>query len=92
MIAGGIAGGDSNTNWTLTRSLVIGTINGITVNKELAPYISYRKVDVPTSIQDVQLKDVYTEGKSSYDLLGRKVINAPSGTIRIINGKKVLQK
>jgi hypothetical protein len=69
-----------------------GTINGITVNKELAPYISYRKVDVPTSIQDVQLKDVYTEGKSSYDLLGRKGVNAPSGTIRIINGKKVLQK
>ena len=67
-----------------------GTINGITVNKELAPYISYRKVDVPTGIQGVQLKDAYIERAQAYDLTGRQVSYPTSKGLYIVNGKKVL--
>lgn len=67
-----------------------GTINGITVNKELAPYISYRKVDVPTGIQGVQLKDAYIERAQAYDLTGRQVSTPTSKGLYIVNGKKVL--
>ena len=66
-----------------------GTINGITVNKELAPYISYRKVDVPTGIQGVQLKDMHVERLSAHDMTGRKVDHFDKG-IYIVNGKKLL--
>lgn len=68
-----------------------GTINGITVEKELAPYISYRKVDLPTLIEDVKSKDSYTE-EGAYDLLGRRVADVLSRGIRVVDGKKVLQK
>lgn len=66
-----------------------GTINGITVNKKLAPYISYRKVDAPTGVQGVQLKDVHVENAHVYDMTGRKV-NKPSRGMYIVNGKKML--
>lgn len=68
-----------------------GTINGITVNKNLAPYISYRKVDVPTGIQGVQLKDVHVEQLQAYDVTGRKVKNLTNG-FYIVNGTKVWVK
>ena len=68
-----------------------GTINGITVNKNLAPYISYRKVDVPTSIQGVQLKDVHVEQLQAYDVTGRKVKRLTNG-FYIVNGTKVWVK
>jgi len=70
-----------------------GTINGITVNKELVPYISYRTVDVPTGIQSVELKDSYTETAADiYDIYGRKVYHPQASGIYIINGQKVLIK
>ena len=68
-----------------------GTINGITVNKNLAPYISYRKVDVPTGIQGVQLKDVHVEQLQAYDVTGRKVKRLTNG-FYIVNGTKVWVK
>lgn len=69
-----------------------GTINGITVNKYLVPYISYREVDDPrTAINTVELKDYYTEPVRTVDLNGRNVSN-PSNGIYIINGKKTLVK
>lgn len=68
-----------------------GTINGITVNKNLAPYISYRKVDVPTDIQGVQLKDVHVEQLQAYDVTGRKVKRLTNG-FYIVNGTKVWVK
>ena len=82
-----------------------GTINGITVNKELAPYISYRTIDVPNAVQGVELKDAHYETVDAYDLTGRAIpvssaLSRPhsfGGTrggqgIHIINGRKVLQK
>lgn len=68
-----------------------GTINGITVNKELAPYISYRKVDVPDGIQGLQLKDMHVERLSAYDVAGRWV-KYPAKGFYIVNGKKMLVK
>jgi hypothetical protein len=67
-----------------------GTINGITVNKKLAPYISYRTVKVPTGgVQGVQLKDKHIEYIDAYDLAGRKVSNTKSKGIYISNNKKL---
>ena len=57
-----------------------GTINGITVNKQLAPYISYRKVSVPSAVRGVQLKDVHVETYDVYDLQGRRL--APQSSSR----------
>ena len=68
-----------------------GTINGITVNKNLAPYISYRKVDVPTGVQGIQLKDVHVEQLQAYDMTGRKVKRFTNG-FYIVNGTKVWVK
>ena len=68
-----------------------GTINGITVNKELVPYISYREVDLPTGIQGVELKDSYIETVDDiYDIYGRKVDRPQAKGVYIINGQKVL--
>lgn len=69
-----------------------GTINGITVNKELAPYISYRKVDIPSAVQGIQLKDVHLEKVEVYDLLGRKVDDLTAKGLYIVNGKKMMVK
>ena len=70
-----------------------GTINGITVNKQLAPYISYRKVSsLPTSVPGVQLKDVHVEPLQAYDLMGRKVAHPTSPGVYLVNGKKKLVK
>ncbi len=70
-----------------------GTINGITVNKQLAPYISYRKVSsLPTSVPGVQLKDVHIEPLQAYDLMGRKVAHPTSPGVYLVNGKKKLVK
>lgn len=73
-----------------------GTINGITVNKQLAPYISYRKVKVPTGVQGIQLKDKHVEYMDTYDLLGRKVSSTSAKGIYIAKSKKhnreILQK
>ena len=72
------------------------TINGITVNKQLAPYISYRKVKVPTGVQGIQLKDKHVEYMDTYDLLGRKVSSTSAKGIYIAKSKKhnreILQK
>lgn len=69
-----------------------GTINGITVNKNLAPYISYRTVKVPTGgVQGVQLKDKHIEYIDTYDLLGRKMSNAKSKGICISKNKKLFK-
>ena len=62
-----------------------GTINGITVNKKLAPYISYRKVDVPTSVEGFQLKDAHVETIDAYDLMGRKVHNLSQKGIYVVH-------
>ena len=62
-----------------------GTINGITVNKKLAPYISYRKVDVPTSVEGFQLKDAHVETIDAYDLMGRKVHNLSQKRIYVVH-------
>lgn len=67
-----------------------GTINGITVNKELAPYISYRKVNVPTSVRGVGLKDAHVEYLDAYDLMGRRVGCLSHKGLYIVNGKKIL--
>lgn len=61
-----------------------GTINGITVNKELAPYISYRHVDVPDAVQGVELKDMHIERGDTYDLTGRKVNNLSKKGLYIV--------
>lgn len=70
-----------------------GTINGITVNKNLAPYISYRKVEIPepTAIQGTFLKDMHVETAEIYDLSGRKVNHATKG-LYITKGQKVIVK
>ena len=70
-----------------------GTINGITVNKNLAPYISYRKVEIPepTAIQGTFLKDMHVETAEIYDLSGRKVSHATKG-LYITKGQKVIVK
>ena len=64
-----------------------GTINGITVNKQLAPYISYRNVDVPTNLHSVQLKDAHIERVDAYDLMGRKVQSMSPKGIYIVRQK-----
>ncbi len=69
-----------------------GKINGITVNKELAQYISYRKVDVPSGVNGVELKDSYRESGDVYDLSGRKIKKPSSKGMYIVNGQKVLIK
>lgn len=70
-----------------------GTINGITVNHYLVPYISYRTVKEPepTAISQTELKDAYIEQYSTYDVAGRPVSN-PTNGLYIVNGKKVLVK
>ena len=68
-----------------------GTINGITVNKELAPYVSYRQVDIPAQILEIPFKKPQLDTPSVYDLMGRKVDESAEG-ILIMNGKKVLVK
>ncbi|MBQ8676070.1 MAG: metallophosphoesterase [Bacteroidaceae bacterium] len=70
-----------------------GTINGITVNKYLVPYISYREVQDPasTEINSVRLDDCYIESYDAYDLTGRK-ISKPASGLYIVNGKKVWVK
>ena len=69
-----------------------GTINGITVNKYLVPYISYREVKDPaTSVNDIELKDYYVEPVRTYDLNGREQTALQRG-INIVGNKKVLVK
>ena len=70
-----------------------GTINGITVNKELAPYISYRKVERPadTSIGSMELRDTFVITADAFDLAGRKVQHAAKG-LYIVKGQKMLVK
>ncbi len=68
-----------------------GTINGITVNKELAPYVSYRQVDIPAHIQEIHFNKKPQSTPSIYDLMGRKV-HKPTEGIHIMNGKKVIVK
>lgn len=70
-----------------------GTINGITVNKILAPYISYRPVEIPepTAVQGTFLKDMHVETAELYDLVGRKVNHATKG-LYITKGQKVIVK
>lgn len=70
-----------------------GTINGITVNRYLVPYISYREVADPeaANINTVELKDYYLESQGTYDLLGRSSTLDTKG-IKIMNGEKVLIK
>ena len=70
-----------------------GTINGITVNKYLVPYISYREVKDPaTSMNDIELKDFYLEPIHSYDLNGRIVDGKLPKGINIVGGKKMMVK
>ena len=75
-----------------------GTINGITVNKYLVPYISYREVKDPTTaINTVELKDYYAEPVRTVDLNGRNVSEPSSSSVLqkgvyIIDGKKTLVK
>ena len=69
-----------------------GTINGITVNKYLVPYISYRDVKDPaTSINSVELKDYYVEPVGTHDITGRS-LPSPQRGINIVGNKKVLVK
>ncbi|MCR5315444.1 MAG: metallophosphoesterase [Bacteroidaceae bacterium] len=69
-----------------------GTINGITVNKYLVPFVSYREVKDPqTAINEVELKDCYIEPIGTHDLSGRS-LPSPQRGINIINGKKTLVK
>ena len=70
-----------------------GTINGITVNRYLVPYISYREVQDPasTDINSVRLDDYYVETYNTVDLTGRKVAKPTSG-LYIVGGKKVWVK
>ncbi len=72
-----------------------GTINGITVNHHLVPYISYRTVDVDPaalSIRPNGLQDYYTESAEVYDLTGRSLDHTPSRGLYVVGGKKVLIK
>lgn len=64
-----------------------GTFSGITVNKQLAPYISYRKVDVPSAVHGVQLKDVHVETVEAYDLTGRKLKSKSPKGLYIVREK-----
>jgi hypothetical protein len=69
-----------------------GTINGITVNKYLVPFVSYREVKDPqTAINEVEMKDCYIEPIGTHDLSGRS-LPSPQRGINIINGKKTLVK
>ena len=69
-----------------------GTINGITVNKYLVPYISYREVKDPaTAINTVELKDYYAEPVRTFDLNGRAQ-TSPQRGINIMGNRKVLVK
>jgi hypothetical protein len=65
-----------------------GTINGITVNKQLAPYISYREVKVPTGVKGVQLKDAHVEKVEAFDLTGRKVNSMKQKGIYVVRSPK----
>lgn len=68
-----------------------GTINGITVNEELATYTSYRTINVPNRVEGVQLKDMHLETIDAYDLAGRKVNSLSARGIYIDRkGRKVL--
>ena len=75
-----------------------GTINGVTVNKQLATYTSYREVKVPNRIEGAQLKDVHLETFDTYDLTGRKVNTLSAKGMYIVRpanmnqGKKILVK
>ena len=68
-----------------------GTINGITVNQYLTPYISYRKVEVPNDIKSVEVKDALIESYNVYDMSGRHVSHPTKG-LYIVNGQKTLVK
>ncbi len=69
-----------------------GTINGITVNKYLVPYISYREVKDPnTAINDIELKDYYTEPVRTFDLNGRAQ-TSPQRGINLVGNRKMLVK
>ena len=68
-----------------------GTINGITVNQYLTPYISYRKVEVPNDIKTVEVKDALIQTYNIYDMSGRPVSH-PSKGLYIVNGQKTMVK
>ena len=69
-----------------------GTINGITVNKYLYPYISYRGVRDPSAaVHSVYLEDYYAEPLRCYDLVGRPVPSPRRGCY-IVGGKKVMTR
>ena len=68
-----------------------GTINGITVNKELATYTSYRTISMPNRVEGAQLKDMHLETIDAYDLAGRKVNSLSTKGVYIDRkGHKVL--
>ena len=68
-----------------------GTINGITVNKELATYTSYRTINMPNRVEGAQLKDMHLETIDAYDLAGRKVNSLSAKGVYIDRkGHKVL--
>ena len=69
-----------------------GTINGITVNQYLTPYISYRKVEVADDVSAVELKDAHVETYKVYDLNGRQLAGKPDKGVFIYNGKKYISK
>ena len=71
-----------------------GNISGITVMKNLVPYISYRKVnEVATGIKGMQVKDSYVERHQVYDLQGRKVGSRLNKGLYVTeNGRKILVK
>lgn len=69
--------------------------NGITVNKKLATYTSYRKVEIPDGIRDVTLEDAFYEtgDDALYDLSGRRVERRKlPGGLYIRNGRKYVVK
>ena len=69
--------------------------NGITVNKKLATYTSYRKVEIPDGIRDVTLEDAFYEtgDDAVYDLSGRRVEGRKlPGGLYIRNGRKYVVK
>ena len=71
-----------------------GNFSGITVMKNLVPYISYRTVnDVTTGIKGMQVKDSYVERHQVYDLQGRKVGSQLNKGIYVTeDGRKILVK
>ena len=66
--------------------------SGITVNETLGTYTSYRKIDVPSGMKEVTLRDaLYEEDNAIYNLSGVRV-SKPTHGVYIRNGKKLILK